>query len=93
MNTRQKIGAGIAAAAVLLGVGGGIAAAAPVAAPMPQSPAVNGPDVPGQPDLPEPGDVPDVPGQPAAYDEVNGPDIPGQPDLPEPGDVPDAPGQ
>lgn len=63
MNTRQKIGTGIAAAVVLLGVGGGIAAAYPKSDTVPQSPVVNGPDIPGQPDLPEPGDVPDAPGQ------------------------------
>jgi hypothetical protein len=63
MNSRQKVGAGIAAAAVLLAVGGGIAAAQSGSAPAPHSPVVNGPDVPGQPDLPEPGDTPDGPGQ------------------------------
>lgn len=36
------------------------------------------PDVAGQPDVPEPGDVAD-----------NSDDLPGRPDLPEPGDTPD----
>jgi hypothetical protein len=62
MNTTQKIVAGCALGAALLGIGGGIAAADP-SGPAPQPPGVNGPDVPGQPDLPEPGDVPDAPGQ------------------------------
>jgi hypothetical protein len=97
MNARHKLIAGIAAGAAFLSIGGGIAAAHTVSSTPPQAPIVqgptpsvpvpepsNGPDIPGQPDLPEPGDVPDV---------ANGPDIPGQPDLPEPGDVPDAPGQ
>jgi hypothetical protein len=88
MEARHRVAAGCAAAMVLLGVGGGIAVAQ-TGGPVPQSPAVNGPDVPGQPDVPEPGDTPDV--QPQAMH--NGPDLPGQPDLPEPGDTPDAPGQ
>src|SRR5689334_5894570 len=62
MNKRLKIAAGCAVAAVLLGVGGGIAMAWPSSTPAPQSPVANGPDVPGQPDLPEPGDLPDGPG-------------------------------
>lgn len=75
MKLRREAIAGIAAAAVLLGIGGGVAVAqtqqtvpqAPiVAGPTPAIPAPepsNGPDIPGQPDLPEPGDVPDAPGQ------------------------------
>jgi hypothetical protein len=76
VKTRQKMIAGFAAAAAVLGIGGAIAAAhaigdASTAAPLVQGPAPaapapdhsNGPDVPGQPDLPEPGDAPDAPGQ------------------------------
>ncbi len=63
MSKRFKIAVGCAGTAVLLGVGGGIAVALPTGAPVPQAPAVNGPDIPGQPDLPEPGDVPDGPGE------------------------------
>jgi hypothetical protein len=63
MNTRKKIAMVFACAAVLIGVGGAIAAAQPLPAP-PQGPAVvdepNGPDTPGVPDLPEPGDTPDA---------------------------------
>ena len=78
MITRHKFAAAFAAAAVMLGIGGGIAAAQSVGSAAPQAPAVQGPENGPAVDLPEPGDVPDTPGQP---------------DLPEPGDVPDAPGQ
>jgi hypothetical protein len=55
--------------AVLLGVGGAVAAANPFSTPPPQGPAVitdqpgNGPDQPGVVDVPEPGDTPDGPGE------------------------------
>lgn len=78
MITRHKFAAAFAVAAVMLGIGGGIAAAQSVGSAAPQAPAVQGPENGPAVDLPEPGDVPDTPGQP---------------DLPEPGDVPDAPGQ
>jgi hypothetical protein len=70
MKTRQKMIAGFATAAVVLGVGGGIVAMHAVGNAWPSAvqgptPAVpgNGPDIPGQPDLPEPGDAPDAAGQ------------------------------
>jgi hypothetical protein len=78
MITRHKIGAAFAVAALMLGIGGGIAAAHTMGSAVPQTPAVQGPANGPAVDVPEPGDVPDMPGQP---------------DLPEPGDVPDAPGQ
>jgi hypothetical protein len=61
---RQKIIVGVAAVAVVLAGGGGIAAGHWFAE-SPQAPSVQGPedDVPGHPDLPEPGDHPDGPGQ------------------------------
>jgi hypothetical protein len=70
MSPRQKVGIAFAIAAVMTGIGGGIAAAHSMSAPAPQGPALNAPandpvdppDAPGQPDLPEPGDVPDGPG-------------------------------
>jgi hypothetical protein len=99
MTIKQKLAvAGYVALAIAAGFGGGIAAAhhndGPWQihlGPAPSAPATepsNAPDVPGQPDTPESGDVPDNLSEPA-----NAPDVPGQPDLPEPGDVPDAPGQ
>jgi hypothetical protein len=78
MITGHKFAAAFAVAAVMLGIGGGIAAAQSVGSAAPQAPAVQGPENGPAVDRPEPGDVPDMPGQP---------------DLPEPGDVPDAPGQ
>jgi hypothetical protein len=69
LKKRQLLAGGFAAAAVLLGIGGAVAAAHPFGgAPAPQGPAtidepVNGSDTPGVPDLPEPGDTPDGPGQ------------------------------
>ncbi len=64
VKTRQKVVVGVAAAAVVLAGGGGIAAVHWFAASA-QTPTVQGPedDVPGHPDLPEPGDHPDGPGQ------------------------------
>lgn len=59
MSTRRKIAAAFATAAVLIGVGGAIAAAYPLGGTPQQIPAPAGPSV----DLPEPGDVPDAPGQ------------------------------
>jgi hypothetical protein len=87
MQKRHTMVAGLAAAALFLGGAGAVAAAQPSTGPALQAPVIvqgpgNGPDVPGMPDTPEPGDTPDV---------ADGPDIPGQPDLPEPGDTPDAP--
>jgi hypothetical protein len=74
MSTRHKVTAAFAVAAAAVSIGAGIAVSHAMGSAAPQIPAVQGPAA----DLPEPGDVPDVPGQP---------------DLPEPGDVPDAPGQ
>jgi hypothetical protein len=83
MQKRHTIAAGVAVAAILIGGGAAVAVAHPANGPVPQSPtATNGPDVPGVPDTPEPGDTPDA---------ADAPDAPGQPDLPEPGDTPDAP--
>jgi hypothetical protein len=87
MQKRHTMVAGLAAAALLLGGAGVVASAQPSNQPSPQTPVIvqgpsEGPDVPGVPDTPEPGDSPDV---------ADGPDAPGQPDLPEPGDTPDAP--
>jgi hypothetical protein len=64
VKNRQKIVVGVAAVAVVLAGGGGIAAVHSFAT-SPQTPTVQGPedDVPGHPDLPEPGDHPDGPGQ------------------------------
>jgi hypothetical protein len=83
MQKRQLIAAFVAVAALLLG-GGALATATGMSAPVPQgpTPTSNGPDVPGVPDTPEPGDTADSP---------DAPDVPGQPDLPEPGDTPDPP--
>jgi hypothetical protein len=63
MQTRHKVVAATVLAIATAGIGAGIAAAHPSTNPVPQAPVVQGPDVPGQPDLPEPGDVPDAPGQ------------------------------
>jgi hypothetical protein len=65
VKKRHKIGAVFASAAVLLGVAGSVAAAHPIQTQRPQTPVVadqpnDGPDTPGMPDLPEPGDTPDV---------------------------------
>jgi hypothetical protein len=64
VKNRQKIAVSVAVVAVVLGFGGGIAAVHSFAT-SPQAPTVQGPadDVPGHPDLPEPGDHPDGPGQ------------------------------
>ncbi|HEX4560103.1 MAG TPA: hypothetical protein VH166_13150 [Mycobacterium sp.] len=62
MITRHKIAATLAAAAVVLGVGGGIAAVQSVSSAAPQAPAVQSPQSGPAVDLPEPGDVPDTPG-------------------------------
>jgi predicted GIY-YIG superfamily endonuclease len=64
VKDRQKILVGVAAVAVVLAGGGGIAAVHSFAT-SPQTPTVQGPedDVPGYPDLPEPGDHPDGPGR------------------------------
>ncbi|MCW2650166.1 MAG: hypothetical protein QOE41_3157 [Mycobacterium sp.] len=62
MTNRQKIAAVFAGAAVLLGAAGAIAVANPIGSPATHGPVValaNGPDTPGSPDLPEPGDTPD----------------------------------
>jgi hypothetical protein len=59
MSTRRKFSVAIATVAVLIGVGGAIAAAHPLGGAPQQIPAPAGPSV----DLPEPGDVPDAPGQ------------------------------
>jgi hypothetical protein len=87
MKKRHTMATGLAAAPLLLGGAGAATAAYASNGPAPQAPVIiegpsNGPDVPGAPDTPEPGDTPDV---------ADGTDIPGQPDLPEPGDTPDAP--
>lgn len=58
MSTHSKIAMSLVATAVLLGVGGAVAAAHPDLHQSPQSPVQVGPV-----DLPEPGDVPDLPGQ------------------------------
>ena len=76
VKAQRKTVAGFAAAAAIVGIGGGFAAAHAIGGASPvvtfvqgPAPAIatpgpsNGPDVPGQPDLPEPGDVPDAPGQ------------------------------
>jgi hypothetical protein len=54
-----------AAAVVLLGVGGAVAAAQVFSTPAPQGPAVitDQPGSPGVVDVPEPGDTPDSPGE------------------------------
>jgi aspartate oxidase len=64
VKNRQKIVVGVAAVAVVLAGGGGIAAVHSFAT-SPQTPTVQGPedDVPGHQDLPEPGDHPDGSGQ------------------------------
>jgi hypothetical protein len=63
MPKRRTLAAAIAAATLLLGGAGAVAYANTMSVPPPQGPAAatNGPDVPGQPDLPEPGDTPDGP--------------------------------
>jgi len=63
MVTRHKVAAGFAVAAVILGIGGGIAATHAMGSTAPQAPAVQGPENGPAVDLPEPGDVPDAPGQ------------------------------
>jgi hypothetical protein len=82
VQRRQKIAAAVVAAALLLAGAGAVAVANTASGPLPQGPSSNGPDIPGVPDTPEPGDV---------DDQADAPDVPGQPDLPEPGDTPDAP--
>jgi hypothetical protein len=64
VKNRQKMAVSVAVVAVVLGVGGGIAAVHSFTT-SPQAPTVQGPadDVPGHPDLPEPGDHPDGPGE------------------------------
>jgi hypothetical protein len=64
MKTRQRVAVGVAAAVVLLGGAGTIAAAHTFSGPPAQGPALtnepaNGPDTPGVVDPPEPGDAPD----------------------------------
>jgi hypothetical protein len=59
MGTHRKIAVAFATVAVLIGVGGAIAAAHSLGGTPQQIPAPAGPSV----DLPEPGDVPDAPGQ------------------------------
>lgn len=77
------IAAGFPPAALLLGGAGAIAASTGMSGPVPQGPSTtDGPDIPGVPDLPEPGDTPDA---------ADAPDVPGVSDSPEPGDTPDAP--
>lgn len=76
MKAHRKTVAGFAAAVAMVAIGGGIAAAHAIGSassvvPFVQGPAPaiatpapnNGPDIPGQPDLPEAGDMPDGPGQ------------------------------
>jgi hypothetical protein len=63
MITRHTVAAGFAVAAVILGIGGGIAATHAMGSAAPQAPAVQGPEGGPAVDLPEPGDVPDAPGQ------------------------------
>jgi hypothetical protein len=65
VKQRHKIAAVFVGAAVLLGAAGGVAAAHPMLTQPVPAPAVtdqpnNGPDTPGVPDLPEPGDTPDA---------------------------------
>jgi hypothetical protein len=70
MNARQKVFTGIAVSVAIFGIAGGVAAAHTFgvppsqmpAAPVPTAEPINGQDIPGQPDLPEPGDIPDAPG-------------------------------
>jgi hypothetical protein len=65
MKRRNVIAATVAAAVVLLGVGGAVAAAHPFSTPAPQGPAVitDQPGSTGVVDVPEPGDTPDGPGE------------------------------
>jgi hypothetical protein len=63
MQTRRKVIAALAMAIAIAGIGAGIAAADPSMSRVPRAPVVQGPDVPGQPDSPEPGDVPDASGR------------------------------
>jgi hypothetical protein len=63
MSTRHKVAAGFAVAAVILGIGGGIAATHTTGSAAPQAPAVQGPESGPAVDLPETGDVSDAPGQ------------------------------
>ena len=65
MKKRQKIVVGVAAVAVGLAAGGGGIAAWQAFAESPKTPAIQEleDDLPGHPDLPEPGDHPDGPGQ------------------------------
>ncbi|MCG7594758.1 hypothetical protein [Mycobacterium sp. PSTR-4-N] len=81
MHNRQRLIAAVGIAVALLGGTGAIAAAdeGPGSVTVPLQGPVDPPDVPGQPDLPEPGDRPDG---------ADAPDVPGQP---EPGDTPDVP--
>jgi hypothetical protein len=65
VKQRHKIAAAFAGAALLLGAAGAVAAAHPIQTQRPQTPAVtdqpnDGPNTPGMPDLPEPGDTPDT---------------------------------
>ena len=64
MKNRQKIVVGVAAVAVVLAGGGGIAAWQSFAE-SPKAPSIQQlvEDLPGHPDLPEPGDQPDGPGE------------------------------
>jgi hypothetical protein len=73
MTTHKKVACGLAAAAILLGAAGSVAAAHTLGGPAVQGPAVvpaDHPDSPGVVDTPEPGDTPDGPG--------DAPDGPGQ---------------
>jgi hypothetical protein len=65
MKQRHKLAVVFAAAAVLFGAGGAVAAAHSMQPQPAHSPAItdgptDGPDTPGVPDLPEPGDTPDA---------------------------------
>jgi len=63
MITRHKVAAAFAVAAVILGIGGGMAATHTMGSAAPQAPAVQGPEGGPAVDMPEPGDEPDAPGQ------------------------------
>lgn len=62
MNTRRNLAAAFAVAAVILGIGGGIAATHALGRAAPQAPTVQGPQNGPAVDLPEPGDTPDPSG-------------------------------
>lgn len=63
MSPRRKIAAVLAGSAVVLGAAGAIAVTHPGnlwRSPASSEQANEGPDAPGVPDLPEPGDTPDA---------------------------------